>query len=177
MRGGGIRAFFLYLSLSVSLTVCVSRPQLRPAAQSETLSPRASARCPIAAQLRGKPCLPEGLARRQDGRCCRFPSPATTTPRTAIRGRYSLCRINCKCSIISFHSSIRTDRKRFLFTSVFPYLTFECSALDLLCVCVFSGQSEGPWISVRHSSSLSGRDDSISQSNAGLLYLGKTFQH
>lgn len=45
------------------LTLCVSHPQLCPAAQSETLSPRASSRCPITAWLRGPARLPEGPAR------------------------------------------------------------------------------------------------------------------
>lgn len=83
-------------SINLSLALCVSHLlQLRPAAQSETLSPRASSRRPITARLRGPPRLPESPAGRQDGHCC-LPAPTPASPCAAVRGRRSFCRIHCK---------------------------------------------------------------------------------
>lgn len=69
--------------------------QLRPTAESETLSSWASSSCPITAWLRGSSRLPESPAGRQDGRRC-LPAPTATSPCAAVRGRRSLCWINCK---------------------------------------------------------------------------------
>lgn len=70
--------------LSLSLTLCVSRPQLCPAAQSEALSARTSSRRPIATRLRGPPRFPEGSAGRQDGIRCRLATSAAASSCAAV---------------------------------------------------------------------------------------------
>lgn len=86
----------------IPISLSLARPlQLCPASQSKTLSPRASSRCPITAQLWGTPRLPEGSAGRQDGHRC-LPTPAPACPCTAVWRRCSLCRIHCKYWLIDW---------------------------------------------------------------------------
>lgn len=74
--------------VSVSLQLC-------PASQSETVSPWASSCSPVSPRLWSAPRFPESSAGCQDGHRC-LAAAAPTSPRSAIRGWYPLCRIHCK---------------------------------------------------------------------------------